>query len=51
MTLTEQHHEMFDECTTAKQAWDAFANLFKNKNQSRRLQLREEYSSLRMHPG
>ena len=34
------------ECATAKDAWDAFANLFKSKSQARRLQLKGELSGL-----
>ena len=46
MTLTEQHLPTFSECKTAKQAWDAFAKLFKSKSQARRMQLKSELSSL-----
>ena len=51
MTLSEQYLPMFSECEKAKEAWDAFANLFKSKSQARRLQLKSELSSLRKASG
>ncbi len=51
MTLTEEHHTLFEECETAMEAWEALANLFKNKSQARRLQLKTEMSNLRMETG
>ena len=51
MTLTEQHLPTFMECATAKDAWDAFANLFKSKSQARRLQLKGELSNLHKEAG
>ena len=51
MTLTEQYLPTFSECETAKQAWDAFGNLFRNKSQARRMQLKADLSSLSKQPG
>ncbi len=51
MTLTEEHYTLFEECETAMEAWEALANLFKNKSQARRLQLKTEMSNLRMETG
>ena len=51
MTLTEQHLPTFSECETAKDAWDAFAKLFKSKSKARRMQLKSEMSSLAKQPG
>ena len=46
MTLTEQYLPTFSECETAKQAWDAFAKLFKSKSKARRMQLKSDMSNL-----
>ncbi|KAK9822062.1 hypothetical protein WJX74_004518 [Apatococcus lobatus] len=51
MTLAQQHLATFAECETAKQAWDAFAALFKSKSQARRLQLKGELTSFHKESG
>ena len=51
MTLTEQHLPTFSECDTAKAAWDAFAKLFRNKSQARRLLLQSELSAFHKDSG
>ena len=51
MTLAQQHLATFAECETAKQAWDAFAALFKSKSQARRLQLKGELTAFHKESG
>lgn len=51
MTLAQQHLATFAECETAKQAWDAFAALFKSKSHARRLQLKGELTSFHKESG
>jgi hypothetical protein len=46
--VKEHHLATVNECKTAKEAWDALAQLFKARTNARKLQLRKELSDLKM---
>jgi hypothetical protein len=50
LNVKDHHLATLAECTSAKEAWEKLATLYKAKTNARRLQLRQEMNALKLEP-